>query len=130
MVGSALAAALRAGRMQFNQVFRAAQQQYRGFEAEHWLAWLEGTLDPVAEGVAAVDAAAVGPVVATLYKQSLPLVAKHWLGPLARESVLDEAYRRLLTGLAAALARDPERISASLFNALHQLCQDDPQRAR
>jgi hypothetical protein len=130
LIGRALAAALRAGRAQFNQRFRSAQQQYRGLEAEDWLAWLKATLDPVAERVAAADAAAVAAVVDTLYDQALPLVAKRWLGGEAREPVFDGAYRDLLVALAPALARDPARLSASLVNALHQLCRDDPRRAR
>lgn len=130
MTGAALGAVLRAGRAQFNQRFRAAQQQYRGLEAETWLGWVTDTLDPVAERVAVHDADAVAAVVEALYDQALPLVAKRWLGREAREPALNAAYKTLLVALAPALVRDPARLSASLLNALHQLCGDDPRRAR
>jgi len=130
MIGKALAAVLQTGRAPFNQRFRAAQQQHRGLDAGAWLAWMKDTLDPVAARVAAHDASAVAPVVDVLYDQALLLVAKNWLGPRARDPVLAAAYRELLVGLAPALAREPARLSGSLLNALHQLCRDDPARAR
>ena len=130
MIGGALAAALRVSRAQLNQRFRAAQQLHRDLDAEAWQAWMKDTLDPVAEGIAAHDAAAVVAVVEALYDQALPLVAKHWLGPQARDPLLAAAYKDLLVALGPALARDPARISGSLLNALYQLYRDDAVRAR
>jgi hypothetical protein len=130
VIGSALAAALAAGRAQFNQRFRAAQQRHRDLDANAWFDWIMDTLDPVVERVAAHDPGAVAQVAEALYEQALPLVATHWLGRQAREPVLAGVYRDLLIALAPALARDPARLSGSLLNALHQLCHDDAQRAR
>ena len=109
LIGKALATVLVAGRAQFNQRFRAAQQQHRSLESEAWLDWMKNTLDPVAERVAAHEPGAVAAVVEALYDQALPLVAKRWLGGEAREPVLAAAYRELLIALAPALARDPAR---------------------
>ena len=130
MIGAALAAVLELNRAQFNQRFRAAQQQYRELDGQSWLAWMKDTLDPVAQRVAAHDPAAAMAVVDALYDQALPLVAKRWLGREARDPLLAAAYRDLLLALVRALVRDPARLSGSLLNALHQLCRDDPARAR
>jgi len=130
VIGKALAAVLQAKRADFNQRFKLAQQQYRGLEAEAWLAYLHDTLSPVAEIVAAHDEAAVPAVIEVLYEQALPLVAQRWLGKEPREPVLAASYKQLLAALASALARDPGRLSGALLNALYQLCQSDVQRAR
>ncbi len=122
VTGKPLAAVLSAGRADFNQRFKLAQQHYRGLTADDWLAYIKETLGPVADAVAAHDAERVAAVVDVLYDQGLPLVAQHWLGPQTRQPVLATAYRQLLCALAPALAGDPQRLSGSLLNALHQIC--------
>lgn len=130
MIGKALTAVLQARRADFNQLFRRAQQQYRGLEAETWFAFVRDTLNPLAEIIASRDEAAVSAVIEVLYEQSLPLVAQQWLGAKARIPELAGGYTRLLAALAPALTRDPARVSGALLNALYQLGQSDPQRAR
>lgn len=129
-ISKPLADVLRAGRADFNQRFKLAQQHYRGLATEDWLAYVKGTLGPVADKVAAHDPDSVAPVIDVLYDQGLPLVAQHWLGSQARQPVLAVIYRQLLCALSPALARDPLRLSGSLLNALHQICQHDARRAR
>lgn len=129
-IGNALTAVLKARRSDFNQRFKLAQQQYRTLTAEAWHAFVRDTLNPVAEIIAAHDDAAVAEVISVLYDQALPLVAKQWLGSAPREPVLAACYKQLLATLAPALAREPERVSAALLNALHQLCALNTQRAQ
>lgn len=130
VTGTALADVLRAGRVDFNQRFNAAQQQHRGLTADDWLAYVKDTLAPVAEKLAAHDVDSVAPAINALYDQGLPLVAQHWLGAQSRSPVLAMLYRQLLCALAPALAHDPLRLSGSLLNALHQICQHDARLAR
>ncbi len=130
VIHPALAAVLRAGRADFNQRFKLALQQHRGLTAEDWLGYLQDTLSPVAEKLAAHDAECVAPVIHVLYDQGLPLVAQHWLGAQSRMPLLAELYRQLLGALTPALAHDPLRLSGSLLNALHQVCQHDARLAR
>ena len=129
-VSAALAAVLKARRADFNQRFIAAQQQQRTLTPEAWHAFLRETLSPVAEIVAAQDAAAVDGVIDVLYDQALPLVAKQWLGPVPRDAVFAACYKQLLAALAPLVAREPERVSGALLNALHQLCTVDGARAK
>lgn len=130
VVSSALAAVLKAGRADFNQRFKSAQQQYRTLTVEDWQAFIRDTLSPVAEIVAAQDESAVADVVSVLYDQALPLVAKQWLGPTPRDPVFATCYKQLLAALAPLLAREPQRVSGGLLNALYQLCALDAVRAR
>lgn len=123
-VSHALASVLKARRTDFNQRFIAAQQQQRALTADAWHAFLRDTLSPVAEIIAAQDAAAVDGVINVLYDQALPLVAKQWLGPAPRDAVFASCYKQLL------VAREPERVSGALLNALHQLCTLDGARAK
>ena len=135
-IGNALAAVLKAQRGDFNHRFKLAQQQYRALTAEAWYAFIADTLNPVAEIIAAHNEDAVSEVINVLYDQALPLVAKQWLGSAPREPVLAACYKQLLAMLAPVLVREPERVSAALLNALHQLCALDshspnsPNRAR
>jgi hypothetical protein len=124
-VSSALASVLKARRAEFNQRFLAAQQQHRTLTADAWQSFLRETLSPVGEIVAAHDAAAVDGVINVLYEQALPLVAKQWLGPAPRDAVFAACYKQLLAALAPLLAREPERVSGALLNALHQMCALD-----
>ena len=130
VTGKPLAAVLIAGRADFNQRFNLAQQHYRGLTAGDWFAYVKETLEPVADAVATQDAARMAAVVDVLYDQGLPLVAQHWLGPQTRQPVLATAYRQLLCALAPALASDPQRLSGSLLNALHQICLHDARCAQ
>lgn len=130
VINPSLAEVLRAGRTDFNQRFKAAQQQYRGLMAEDWLTYVKDTLSPVAEKLAAHDAGSVASVINVLYDQGLSLVGQHWLGAQSRVPVLAVLYRQLLGALAPALAQDPHRLSGSLLNALYQICQHDPRLAR
>ena len=129
-ISKPLADVLRAGRADFNQRYTLARQQYRGLTAQDWFAYVKDTLGPVAEKVAAHDTERVAAVIDVLYEQGLPLVGQHWLGPQARAPVLAVVYRQLLGALAPALASDPMRLSGSMLNALHQICQHDARRAR
>ena len=129
-IGNALATVLKAQRGDFNQRFKLAQQQYRALTAEAWYAFIADTLNPVAEIIAAHNEDAVSEVINVLYDQALPLVAKQWLGSAPREPVLAACYKQLLAMLAPVLVREPERVSAALLNALHQLCALDPQQAQ
>lgn len=130
MIGAQLAAVLKARRTDFNQRFKLAQQQYRALDAEVWFAFMQDTLDPVAEIIGARDASAAPAVIDALYDQCLPLVAQRWLGREPREPVLAASYRQLLAALAPALMRDPARLSGALLNALYQLCAGNAQRAQ
>ena len=129
-VSSALASVLKARRDEFNQRFLAAQQQHRTLTPEAWHAFLRETLSPVAEIIAAHDAAAVDGVINVLYDQALPLVAKQWLGPAPRDAVFAACYKQLVAALAPLVAREPERMSGAVLNALHQLCAMDGARAK
>jgi hypothetical protein len=124
---AALATVLRAGRSDFNQRFKLAQQQYRALTGEDWQHYLRHTLGPVAAKVRAHDADRVAAVINVLYDQGMPMVAQNWLGAQARVPELAAAYCQLLTALTPALTRDPARVSGALLNALYQISQHDVQ---
>ncbi len=128
MIGPALAGVLRAGRAGFNQRFQDAARA-GGLDGEDFQTWLTGTLDPVAEALAATRRDGLAISLLALYEMGLALVARGWLGPKAREPAIDAGLRTLLTALPQCLAAQPTRFPGALVNALHRLAQGQPQRA-
>ena len=130
MIGPALSAQLQAGRAGYNQLFRAAAQAHPGLDGEAFQLWLETTLDPVAESVAAARPESLARAVGELYELALPLVARGWLGPLARQPAIDEGLREVLAALPHCTASATGQFAGAVLNALHRLAAADPNQAR
>jgi hypothetical protein len=130
MIGPALGGQMQAGRAAFNQLFRAAARSHAGLDGAAFLAWLESGLDPVAEAVAAAAPEALARTVLELYQMALPLVARGWLGPSAREPAIDAGLREVLAALPCCTAQAPAAFAGAVLNALQRLAAADPAKAR
>ena len=120
----ALAGVLRGGRADFNQRFRRARYRDRRLSAASFSGILRDVVAPLAEAVAAQAPGQLEAVVSALYDGCLQLVGLELLGPGARLPVMEEVFTRLLPAAVPLLAQDPERVVASLANAVYNLAME------
>jgi hypothetical protein len=117
MITGPLADALKRGRQSFNARFVAAKP----IDAAAFQAHLTDTLDPIVQAVAAKFPERTDAVVEALYDLSLDLFRQNLLGPQAKYPVIVEAWKIFLPAIPTLVAREPNRIAASITNVLYNL---------
>lgn len=116
-----LAGALRRGRQTFNAKFAAAAKAARPIDPAEFQEHLATAVDPIVRGVAAESAERVDLVADALYDVSLDLFGHGLLGAKAQFAVIPAAWRDLLPALAHLVAREPERVTGAVTNALYNM---------
>ncbi len=115
------AAALHAGRREFNAQFEQARRAHPALADSAFSAFLIHTADPL---VCAVDSICPEQVVETVhavYEMALTLVGLQIAGTNARSDWIDQTWRRVLCAAAPVVAREPQRIIAAMSNAAQNL---------
>lgn len=121
MVSDALAHVLRSGRDALNAQFAAARRLYPELDGGAFRAFLESTVDPLAQAAAAARPDRLADVVTAAYELGLELVGKRLAGPASRHAVVESGWRAVVSAAAPLVAESPRRVLASIANALHQL---------
>jgi hypothetical protein len=109
----ALAGVLRSGRDLFNAQFAAARRLYPDLDGDQFRAFLEATVDPLAQAAGERRAE----VVMASYELGLELVGKR----LAARPFIEDAWRALAAAAPAHVAACPRPLLAAVANALVQL---------
>ena len=120
-ISDALAAALRAGREDFNAQFVRARHQYPALSAAAVTDFLVAGVDPVVRAVAAVAPERIADTVAAAYGIGLELVARNLVGPGAKQGNVLSAWQDLLPKAGLLVAAAPGRMLAAVSNAVCQL---------
>lgn len=128
-VDGALAGALRRGRDKFNQRFMAARRVYRQLEADDFYWHLSQNLAPLLDAAERAAPARVDEVCDELYGLSCELVARKWLGPEARFSLINRLWRVYLVELGRFWVDQPRRVIGGLTRAAYSLAEIDPVKA-
>jgi hypothetical protein len=121
MVSAALASILRSGRSDFNARFMAARRLYPDLQVEPFTEFLGTAIDDLVSAVAAVGADRLGEVTMAAYDAGLELVGQKLAGPGSRWAVVEEAWRRVLPGVAPLIATGSVYLIPAVCNAVHQL---------
>jgi hypothetical protein len=116
-----LAGALQRGRQTFNAKFAAAAKAAHPIDPAEFQDHLRTAVDPIVRGVAAESADRVDLVTDALYDVSLDLFAHGLLGAKAQFPAIPAAWRELLPSLAHLVAREPERVTGAVTNALYNM---------
>ncbi len=116
-----LARALERERERFNARFAYAKRVNRGLDPADFAEHLRLVAAPIVDAVAALKPERVDEVVAALYEVSLDLLGHDCLGSGSRYPEVTEVWQKLLPRLPAFLAADPERLAASISNAVYNL---------
>lgn len=125
MISTPLAEALEARRPEFNARFRLAAQRYPQLDGQELLRFIADAVDPLAQSVHALRPDAVGDVVSVAYDCALQLVGQRLSLDAGRYGAIPEMWRDVLPSAAAAIAKQPARVIASLTNAAHQLASSE-----
>ena len=123
------AAALHAGRREFNARFEQARRAHPALAGSAFSAFLIHVADPL---VCAVDNVCPEQVVETVhavYEMALTLMGLQITGATARGDWIDQTWRRVLCAAAPLVAREPRRIIAAISNAAHNLATTADARA-
>jgi hypothetical protein len=120
-ISDAFASALRAGRPEFNAQFAEARRLYPELDGAVLLEFLRTHVDPLIRALEPAHSDGVPEVVIAAYDASLELVGQKLVGPGARNQLIEEGWRRLLTPVAALIATSPARSISAVSNALHNL---------
>jgi hypothetical protein len=121
MVSDPLAHVLRSGRDALNAQFAAARRLYPELDAAAFRAFLETTVDPLAQATIAARPDRLADVVMAAYELGLELVGKRLVGPVSPHAVGESGWRAVASAAAPLVAESPRRVLASIANALHQL---------
>jgi hypothetical protein len=116
-----LAEALARNRATFNARFAAARAAGGRIDGPAFLEHLAAVVEPLVRGAAACHPERVDAVTSALYQNSLELFAVGLAGPQSRCPEVAEAWRTLLAAAPKLLAREPERLAASVSNAVYTL---------
>lgn len=125
-----LADALRRGRQTFNAKFAAAAKSAHPIDGAEFQDHLASAVDPIVRGVAAESAERVDLVVDALFDVSLDLFGHGLLGSRAQFPAIPEAWRELLPSLTGLVAREPERVTGAVTNALYNISRTPGTRPR
>lgn len=117
----AFADVLKSGRDVFNAGFAQARRQYPSLQPDVFSTFLVTCVDPLVRALAHVRPDALGAAVGVAYDTGLELVGQSLAGPLARQDLINEGWRRLLPAAAEAVAVAPGRVIGAVCNALHHL---------
>ena len=121
MVSEAFASVLRSGRAEFNNRFAEARRLYPELDGAAFSEFLERTADPLLLAISKIAPERVSGVATAVYDVGLELVGQKLAGPGARNQIIEEGWRRVLSPAAALIAVAPERCIRSISNALHNL---------
>jgi hypothetical protein len=120
MVSEPLALVLRNARDALNARFVEARRLYPDLDGGAFRAFLETTVDPLAQAASA-QPDQLAEVVVAAYELGLELVGKRLVGADARHPFVEQALRALAATAAAQVARAPRLVLAAWCNAVHQL---------
>lgn len=112
------------GRERFNARFKAAWSANPSLNPDEFAAHLRGPVAGLVATIAAKSPDRAEAVATTLYDTSLDLFRHDLLGSRARSGLIASAWTDLLPLLAGLLAGAPQKVAASVFNALHNLSQE------
>jgi hypothetical protein len=104
-----------------NAQFAAARRLYPELDAGAFRAFLESTVDPLAEATSAARPDRLADVVMAAYELGLELVGKRLVAPGSRQASVESGWRAVVSAAAPLVAESPRRVLASIGNALHQL---------
>jgi hypothetical protein len=121
MVSEPLAFVLRNGRDALNARFAAARRQYPALDGEAFRAFLETTVDPLAQATHAAAPDSLAEVVMAAYELGLELAGQRLVGSDARHPLIEQGWRALASTAVPLVARAPRLVLAAWCNALHQL---------
>jgi hypothetical protein len=115
----ALAGALQRNRESLNSRFEYFTKVLRKpVDAEEFAIHLMENVAPVAEAVAAIDAAKVDKTVEELFGLSLELMGGGYIGIKARRRWPETLFRELFPSAAPHIAQEPRLVAGSLLNAV------------
>ncbi len=114
----AFVAALEADREQINQLFRMTSMQGSPLDGEAFKDHLVERVEPIVAAVHACFPERTRTVTLALVNVSLELFRAGFWGKESRLAVLDQLWTEALPLLAKLIARDPERVTGSLSNAV------------
>jgi hypothetical protein len=120
-ISDAFASALRSGRSEFNAQFVEARRLYPELDGAAFLEFLQTYVDLLIRTLEQIRSERVAEVVMAAYDASLELVGQKLVGIGARNHLIEEGWRRLLTPIASLVATAPARILSAVSNALHNL---------
>jgi hypothetical protein len=121
MVSETLAFVLRNGRDALNARFAAARRLYPDLDGEAFGAFLQTTVDPLAQATQAIAPERLAEVVMEAYDLGLELVGKRLIGGSARHQLIEPGWRALASTGAPLVARAPRLVLAAWCNAVHQI---------
>jgi hypothetical protein len=121
MICEAFSSVLRSGRPEFNARFAEARRLYPDLEINDFLSFLNASIDPVIQAVVKVQPEKAGDVVNVSYDMALALVGQKLAGLRARQNFIESGWNRIFTANASLVAASPQKVFASVSNALHQL---------
>ena len=114
---------LQARRGYFNARFAEKQIANPNLDADAFLNVLRENVAPAVEAVAQISPDNALIAAQNLYDLALDLFTQGLLGSNAHSSILNAAWQEFLPALAAFIAQAPQRVPASVMNALHNLAQ-------
>jgi hypothetical protein len=116
-----LADSLKRQRVALNTKFLAMQTVDQTIDGDTFLNHLATTVDAIVRRVAVEFAEKVDVVTAALYDISLKLWSAGLLGPEARCPVIERSWQQVLVEIPRLLAREPERITCCITNAVYNI---------
>jgi hypothetical protein len=116
-LSSALAQVLAAGRAQFNARVVEAKHRYPTLDTAAFSAFLQGPVDQLVTGVAAVAPDRTSTVALVAYELGLELVGQALAGPAARSGVVNRAWAHVAPRCVRLLAAQPLEVLGALTNA-------------
>ena len=120
-ISEAFASVLRSARSEFNAQFAEARRLYPELDGDVFLAFLRTHVDPLIRALGQTHSGHLLGVVIAAYDAGLELVGQKLVGPGARNHIIEEGWRRLLTPVAALVASTPDHTISAVCNALHNL---------
>lgn len=121
MISATFAQVLRSGRDHFNAQFATARHADPKLDGESFSRLLAEVVDPIVQAVDASRPERTSDFVTHAYAVALELTTLRLVGPDARRSIVEVAWRRLFIPAAPLIAEQPRRALASISNAAHQL---------
>lgn len=113
----ALAQVLAAGRAQFNARAVEARHRYPTLDTGAFAAFLQGPIDQLVAGVAALAPERASTVAVIAYELGLELVGQALAGPAARTDVVNRAWADIALRCGRLLASQPLEVLGALTNA-------------
>ncbi|HEY9132004.1 MAG TPA: hypothetical protein VIM98_09635 [Dyella sp.] len=121
MVSTVLANVLASRRALLNERVAGARHRIPGLDTAAFSTFIANTLDPICVAVSEADAPATAGVIETAFDLGLELIGQGLVGPKARLSWVDLAWRQLARPAAHLLARWPLDTLGTIANAVVKL---------